>query len=348
MKHSLWARGTRLQALDAFRGMAILLMLMQYTMYVLGQGLSLPMSPGAMGLATIATPTISQSYLAIATFLLGLRSSDELRPHYRKKLFAYAALFIAFTFELLLVDIDGYHRDLSQAFEFNAIMCWMSCLAICLTLHVFVPRPYIAIGLALIVAERFFNNGHWGDLVQVKVSEVLGVAINYDVRIEDFIGSAFVGLGVAELYKKWKHEVLFWPLVCLAGLLLFLPWVLWGAPYTPALFDPYSNEFQLARSGVGSLAIWGSILLLFGVFFCIVRDRSLPLVSWCGRSSLLIYATHKLLLGRVGLPLFVELRSVAVNMVRLDLVFLVMTTLVCCGIIAFIQRHIWQQLSPSQ
>ncbi len=340
----------RLHALDLLRGLCIYMMLWQYFAAAQGTFFGVPIDGGLAAAWWLFTPVVTQLFLALACFNLARHDRASFAARYRGKLVAFAVLFVAFSFELFFVEIEDLGQPaLQYALEFNAVMCWMLCLALVATVYRFL-RP--AWWLVLFVASWLLwalPTAAFGDGFERWVSDLIGLPFAYDVRPELFVSSGLLGLLLGHFYyhRPELHRRLWGPLVAL-GAALWGVWFVWGEPMVIDRRDLYASEYVVIETFVGALGTWGYEVAVILVALWPLRhghNYRVPFFTWLGVNSLLVYAAHKLLFGRVYLPLIDEVcRRLGVSEVPNTLFWVNLYALSCVGLVYLLKRFLLPKL----
>ncbi|MCB0344419.1 MAG: hypothetical protein KDD66_04855 [Bdellovibrionales bacterium] len=294
----------RVHALDFLRGLYIILAMIQHYTGVLNGSLGLRPDGFIQWLFYNLTPSGDHLFLALAAFNIGKRTPTDYRPVYWSKMGIYASLFVFFFFESFFRTFD-----LGQALTWGPLLTWMLVLMLLASIH----RCFGCLGvLILFFAQTFF----WAlpmDSLAAAINESVRSGLQlptfqYESRLEYFIGSGCVGylLGYFHHHGKSfgrlpKHLLSF-----SAGLLLTVPFWLYGEYWVLNLDSVWDNEYLVASQFVGIMYIWG--VQAAAIAFAILLEQlgvpmKIPIFDWCGRFSFLVFAVHYAFFFNVMLPL---------------------------------------------
>ncbi|OGR13629.1 MAG: hypothetical protein A2341_22705 [Deltaproteobacteria bacterium RIFOXYB12_FULL_58_9] len=342
----------RIHALDLLRGLCIFMMCEQYFTYAIATYFGVPLDPYLRGQWQVCTPVVTQMFVALAAFNLGAKERSIFAETLPQKLFVYATVFCVFAFELFFVAIP--HRFVpseGHLFEFNALMCWMTCLAVVAIAYRFLSTKILVGVFALQCVFWALPMQHLDDKVESGVSNLIGLPFKLDVRPHLFIGSALLGLLLGIFYHRGHalHQR-WWPTLMGLGAFAYMMWLVFGAPFYVGAMQPYKTEFDVAKSFIGMLGTWGlETVLILGALWPLRfgKNYRVPLLCWAGASSLLIYTAHKLIFGSIFLP-FLELIAIhiAPGPVSNTLVHIVFYVLLVLGIVYMLQQFFIPLLLP--
>lgn len=290
---------SRIHAFDAVRGACIFLMMMQFFSYVLATAFRAPMSDALVLFSWLFTPLSSHLYLALATFNLARRDRTALAEVYPRKMLLFFAVFVGMAAESIALALP--------VVEFNAIMCWMVVLALIATAYRFGGLPWVMV----LVAPQLISWGvpfdGWFDAMEKGLGKATQIPIRLDVRPHWFLGSGVLGFVMGRMHaegvKLGRGAVL-------TGLAAWVVWLVFGEPHQIDRLEYYATQYDVVRSPLGALSVWGTQAAVLAGAAMVVRagyDRAVPFLDWLGRRSLLVYATHKVVFVQVFLPVLIVL-----------------------------------------
>lgn len=257
-------------------------------------------------------PWGEQFFIVLAMINLVWGTDAEFRAKARRRLIQLACLAGA----CLLMQFLAWSEDISEATSFSPVLAWVLLLGVAIVARArFGLRALVAGagGLAVLVGAGFaaFGGGlPYGDQLERAMSAALGFHWDYNARPEYFVIPSAVALAVAALYRGAAERP--WRLTLPLGLLAVLPWMIRGHYTWPSHLGIFSNEYSVARTPDGALFLAGVAALVLTAMFELDRRgfrRSVPLLSWLGRYSLVVYLAHAVLQSRVTFPLHVYLAS---------------------------------------
>lgn len=321
----------RLVNLDFLRGFFIILALNQHFAYYLNMwyveyfrdsvalsttysshfgmiGKNLSIDAVSFWLAKVFTPWVSQVYLTMAAFNLGKYSQDELKNTLGNKVKIYVLIFFFFVAENLIVA-----PNLGQGISFYPIMLWMVVLT-----ALSLAYGYLGIGgvvsIAFISMFRFVIPTELiSDFFESAIQTNIHPGFEYDAKFEYFILSGCLGFLIGHIYYfKNKYTSLNYKQFIPLGLLLSLPYLIWGVPFHVNPNDVFSTEHDLSRTMSGTFFIIGiqAIIIPFFLWLESVNVKfKLGIINWIGINSILIFAFHRILFVKIIAPISTLIHS---------------------------------------
>lgn len=305
----------RIAVLDLLRGTYIILALWQhYSGYLTLK--DLPVDTPMYWLHRLLTPSGDQLFLALAAFNLARRPRGEFAAVYTQKLRFFGTLFCFFVFESFLVA-----ESLGEALSWGPLLTWMVLLSFVATLYRFGGWGAVVFAFVAHLSVWALPMGEWNEQLELAVRTRLALPyFIYESKLDLFVGSACLGFlaGYAFHHARGDRSRLLGALVA-AGVTLTLPFFFLREWPELNPGQVWGSEYEMARDPLGMLNIWGTILGVIALGLLLERVglvRPLPLVTWCGRHSLLIFALHRVIFVRFLLPLTqhtLELRGLALE-----------------------------------
>lgn len=253
-----------------------------------------PMDGFTATLSSYLVPWVSQIYLMLAAFNLASRSQERARAELPQKLGLFAALYLVFALEGLLIA-----PNLGEALSFYPQMLWMVLLALFCVVYAYAGiRGMLALtGLALVWPLLSGDNPFAAFEAWMKAN--VHPAYEFDARVDLFGASGALGFVYGWLWaqrpqarSRLNHTVLALSALCLAA------YALWGQAPAMNLQDIYATEHDLAEDAWGLLGILG---MEFGVVALVLalHQRGIELcwrpINWIGFYSLTVFIFHKAL-----------------------------------------------------
>jgi hypothetical protein len=138
----------------------------------------------------------------------------------------------------------------------------------------------------------------------------------------------------ANHFKKVKNQYFM-----MFGTVLVLVYAKFGEPFSIMRDDVFMTEHDLASTFTGTLYILGVQAIVISAFLWL-EDRNvkfkIPVVSWIGINSILIFALHRILFVRIIAPVSVMVGSIVGRTLTptfLELYTYIIITLVICYLI---------------
>jgi hypothetical protein len=324
--------GERIHHFDVLRGFFILLALYQhyvgylnywlvyyfresgdtlehyYSTFASYVGVRLPMDTVAMTFGQIFIPWVSQIYLTLAAFNLARKNGDDFNRSLSGKLKIYAVIFGFFWLENFSVAISFGH-----ALSFYPIMAWMvilSIIALCFRFF----RIWGVVALLLLSFTRFLMPEiHLADQGVSFLQYWIHPDVEYEARLEYFLASGCLGFLLGHFFYHGKNIQRYFKVGFVGSVFLIFPWIIFGTPYHIERLDIFATEHDLAKNVLGTLYILGiQSLVLLGFLYVECRGKiyKVPVVTWVGVSSLLVFGFHRLFFVHIAGPWWAYLRSV--------------------------------------
>lgn len=280
-----------------------------YASFYAYKGVRLPMDDIAAWFSVVFIPWVSQVYLTLAAFNLARRSPKDFPQVFASKVKVYGVLFAIFFFENFLVATSFGH-----ALSFYPIMAWMVILSIIAVGYrlLGVAGVWLLLALSLV---RFIAPETWlfSDAFEQFVQYWVHPGFEYDARLEYFFTSGCMGFLLGYLFYHCKTFSWTFPALVGFGVLSMILGYTLGPEFTVDRFDVYATEHDLTRNFWGGVYIWGAQLTVMVAFLwteCLGYKVRLPVVSWVGVSSLLVFGLHRLFFIHIGGPLWSWWQSV--------------------------------------
>lgn len=273
-----------------------------YSSFADYQGVRLPMDTISHHFATFFIPWVSQVYLTLAAFNLARYKGDDFNKRFPMKLKIYGVLFIFFFLENFTVAIN-----LGNALSFYPIMAWMVILSAIAVVFRYLGPIGVAL-LGLLTFTRFlmpevYLSDQFASFAQYWVHP----DFEYEARLEYYSASGCMGFLLGYCFYHRPDIRLIFKLSFVLGVLLMIPWIIWGEPYIVQRLDVYAGEHDLAKDFLGTLYILGT-QMLFLMSFLWLEARGvfikIPLISWVGFYSLFVFGFHRIFFIHIAGPLW--------------------------------------------
>ena len=302
--------GERQHTLDILRGLFILLALVEH-FGVLGGRWFLEFQPPGRGyevdsftalLGFLFIPWVGHIYIHLAGFNLARRAPEELRKVLGSKLVSFLIVF------LLVTAMNCFtFQEIGAKFRFDRLHAWMLALtAIALVYSYLGARGLFALTMASVFFAVTLPIQEFEVALTMKaVARYELAGFVYDGHIELFLATACIGAlhGYFVFQLPSNYALLVRRVLFGISAVLSIHYIIFVAP----LFEVdrgnlWANQLFLSSDLLSLVSIWG--LLIFLTHCCIFLEqfgwgRRVPILSWVGEFSLLIYLIHK--------PIFVHI-----------------------------------------
>ena len=253
----------------------------------------LPLDDVTAWMAWAGTPWISQIYLSLAAFNLAARNQSELREVLSRKLRLFAAIFLFFAAENMIVA-----PSIGEALSVYPLLVWMLILAILAIVHArFGLKGILVLWLANEALRFALPFDAWARSFETAMRGVTARGFEFDARPDLFLGAGCLGFMLGALHyrtnHRWRHEYVFG-----IGAVLIALYAVFGPPFYINRMNILETEHLLAGNAWGTLGIWGSVALaMSGALMLEARGLrlQLPVLSWVGRHSLLVFGLHRII-----------------------------------------------------
>ncbi len=311
----------REHALDALRGMAIVLAMVEhyiaflqvwYTGYFREMrlldssfalfkpriGTVLAMDDGLHHLAVWFIPWLTQLYVFLAAANLARRPRAAFARVYPRKLQLFAVLFVAFTAEQMILA-----RDAGEMLLFGPTQLWCVLLALIATLYRYVGVWPVA---ALFAAAwtRFLLPVHALERgIQEWARGAIHPSVFIDAWADVFLPAATAGFLFMIVTRKWPRA---WIPLTGAALGAILVYKLTRPAFDVPRDRIFATEHLVTSWASGQAAVLGMLVLTTVAATMIDRtrwSRPVPLLSWAGRQILPLYLVHKIYFVFFWMPL---------------------------------------------
>lgn len=342
----------RLENFDFLRGVFIFLALYQHytvylsywfvdyfkdqtllnTLYPVFQGymgVRLPADEVTTAFAWFFTAWVSQIYLTLAAFNLSKRNQADFKKILPTKLKIFFSIYLFFLFESFVVS-----PDFGLAISFSPIMAWMVILTlISLAYSCFGERGVFI--LLLLSLTRWFvpHSLNLSIDLEIWVQEWIHPSFEYDARIEYFLTSGCIGFLLGRFYYGFTQWRRFQYGLIFLGVLLCLPWLIFGDSFEIDKFNLFLTEHDLAKDFFGSLYIYGAQLILIPSFMWLqMRNIKLkiPFFHWVGVYSLLVFAFHRIFMVHIGGPIWAYTTGVILEQRPVNNFYTAWTLILAC------------------
>lgn len=259
-------------------------------------------------LGLIFTPWVSQIYLTLAAFNLAKRAPDLFRKELPAKLKVFTLIFLFFVMENFIVA-----PNLGQAISFYPIMLWMFILGIISVAYSFTGIMGVLV-LAILSLFRFLLPVEiLSNLFQSIMIYNIHPGFEYDARIEYFFTSGCLGFLMGYIhYHKPKLKDLKDIYFILAGVVLVAFYVAYGDPFVIDPANAFMHEHDLAQTFSGTMYILGIQAIVISSFLWLERKNikfNVPVITWVGLHSILVFAFHRIFFVRILGPISVLIGS---------------------------------------
>ena len=259
-------------------------------------------------LGVIFIPWVSQVYLTLASFNLAKRSPEAFRSQLNQKLKIFGLIFIYFLMENFIVA-----PNFGQAISFYPIMLWMIVMSI-------MGIVYSLLGIWGIIALTLISLLRWlvpieffSNLFQDIVVQTVHPGFEYDARIDYFFTSGCLGflMGYVHYHKPYLKKVKDLYFILLGAVLVFF-YLIYGDAIVIDPANAFAHEHDLAQTFSGTLYILGIQAIVISSFLWLEKKSinfNVPIISWVGANSILVFAFHRIFFVRMLGPVSVALGS---------------------------------------
>ena len=259
-------------------------------------------------LAVIFTPWVSQIYLTMAAFNLAKKSPVDFSVNLSERFKVFGLIILYFFLENLIVA-----PNLGQGISFYPIMLWMVVLG-------FLSVLYKNFGVKAVLALSFFSLLRFivsveamSDAFESFMKTRVHPGFEYDARLEYFILSGCLGFLIGYVhYHMPKYRANKDLLFGLLGIALVGIYMAIGEPFSIRVEDVFSTEHDLARTFSGTSYVLGVQSIVISLFLWLESKNiklKVPVITWIGVNSLLIFALHRILFVKMIAPLSVLVGS---------------------------------------
>ena len=255
-------------------------------------------------LGLIFTPWVSQIYLTMASFNLARKAQTLFRDELSAKLKVFGLIFIFFLMENFIVA-----PNTGQAISFYPIMLWMVVMSI-------LSIAYSVTGISGVLVLTVLSFFRWilpmgmiSNLFQSLIIYNIHPGFEYDARIEYFFTSGCLGflMGFAHYQMPNLKKIKDYYFI-LMGLVFVSVYWMWGDTFIIDPSNSFAHEHDLAQTFTGTLYILGIQAIMISAFLILEKKNirlNVPIVSWVGLNSLLVFAFHRIFFVRILAPLSV-------------------------------------------
>ena len=287
-------------------------------------------------LAVVFTPWVSQIYLTMAAFNLARKNQLVFGEEMMGKFKVFGLIFLYFILENFIVA-----PNTGQAISFYPIMLWMIVLGL-----ISVAYKYLGIrgvlALTLISMLRFIIPMDMiSDFFEMVIKFKVHPGFEYDARFEYFILSGLLGfiMGYVHYHQptlKHKKDYAFIGL----GLALVLIYVAFGDPFTVPYDDFFMTEHDLARTFSGTAYIIGIQAIIISTFLWLEKRDikiNIPLITWVGVNSLLIFALHRIFFVKLIAPVSIMIGALTGRTLGASIIEIYIYVFVALGLCYFVK-----------
>ena len=259
-------------------------------------------------LGVIFIPWVSQVYLTLASFNLAKRSPEVFRSQLDQKLKIFGLIFIYFLMENFIVA-----PNFGQAISFYPIMLWMIVMSI-------MGIVYSLLGIWGIIALTLISLLRWllpieffSNLFQDIMVQTVHPGFEYDARIDYFFTSGCLGflMGYVHYHKPYLKKFKDLYFILLGAVLVFF-YLIYGDAIVIDPANAFAHEHDLAQTFSGTLYILGIQAIVISSFLWLEKKSinfNVPIISWVGANSILVFAFHRIFFVRMLGPVSVALGS---------------------------------------
>ena len=300
----------RLKTFDFFRGFFLFLALLEHYTYImnniwvgyynpfyfgtLSQNISAQLGPipydGFTGwLAMIFIPWVTQVYLALATFNMGLKSDKFDGKRLRTYNYKFLLLFIVFTLEKFIIG-----KNIGEILSPNPLQVWMVVLAI-------LANGYYYLGpkltYSILFLGGFMKFTPLNNIILAFEEKLMQIhpEFSLDIRPDAFFWAGLIGFVFGANFNKLKTR----PLVAVVAFLILGNAIVnfWTPPFQIDFNNAFLNEYAWSYSLTGSLSICLTIATVI-VFSMILEKLNKPIVifplNMMGIHSLGLFTFHRI------------------------------------------------------
>jgi len=257
-------------------------------------------------LGVIFIPWVSQVYLTLASFNLAKRSPEVFRSQLNQKLKIFGLIFIYFLMENFIVA-----PNFGQAISFYPIMLWMIVMSI-------MGIVYSLVGIWGIVSLTLISLLRWllpieffSNIFQNIMVQSVHPGFEYDARIDYFFTSGCLGflMGYVHYHKPNLKKLKDLYFILLGAALVFF-YLIYGDAIVIDPSNAFAHEHDLAQTFSGTLYILGIQAIVISSFLWLEKKSinfNVPIISWVGANSILVFAFHRIFFVRMLGPFSVAL-----------------------------------------
>ncbi len=320
----------RIAALDVFRGVAVILAILNHYGYLLtnwyagfvkvqhfndpayashhdayGNGRLLVLDDFSLTLNENLGPWVNHLYLFLAGFNIAMRDREGVRAVLGNRLKVFLALFVFFTLETAMTS-----QSVGESFSIYPLHMWMIVLSLLSVIYVY----WGGRGAALLFGFMFLRFvfpvslvSHVSDGFETLMQQHFQRKWEYDARFEYFAGTGALGLLFGTIYRgRWSVSARFRFLTLAGSFAFIILFLLFGALPHFDRENYYAIEHFWIRTISGSLFIYSCCVFFTGLFLLAdkhVNLKNAPVLTWVGSHSLFVFAFHRILFVHVLMPL---------------------------------------------
>ncbi|SMF38529.1 hypothetical protein [Pseudobacteriovorax antillogorgiicola] len=310
----------RLKSLDILRGVIILLAFVQHYGYFLNVWGSaylnqydlLPSSWGDIHLnpsgvvvswmVQYLTPYVSQLYLMLAAFNLGLKSSKIHEPGvYKRQMKRYAIIFGLFSIENIFVA-----SEFGAIFTFHPLLAWSVILGTITTIRYLFPRWYHSV-LVIMIPILYYVLAPMSGTLELRVCGFIGPGCEYDAQLEYFFPSALIGLFLGEFFSTANKAQ--WSTLLVCSIIFTMVSLFWMPNHqvNPNNILEFEHLFFQSLEGLSHTLLVNLTIVMLAArlnigYRCL--GFATKVLEWTGKKSLQVFLWHKVLFIYVIGPIF--------------------------------------------
>lgn len=286
--------------------------------------------------AYLFTPWVSQIYLTMSAFNLAKKNQEEFGQGLSGKFKIYGLILIYFIFENFIVA-----PNTGQAISFYPIMLWMVVLMLLSLVYNYMGIKGIAVltllSLSIFVVPVELISDFFEEIIRTRVHP----GYEYDARFEYFILSGCLGFIMGHVHYhlpnyKSKKDFIFIGI----GAALVSLYMVAGEPFIVYQSDVFRTEHDLARTFTGMAYILGIQSIVISSFLWLERKKiylRVPIISWVGVNSLLVFALHRIFFVKFIVPLSMLLGSMSGRTMSANFVEIYIYIFITLGLCYFVK-----------
>lgn len=295
------------------------------------------------------TPWVSQIYLFMAAFNIALRRPHKLKDVLLQKVKVLLGIFIIFAAENLIVSPNA-----GQGFSIYPIHLWMFILALLICTYTYFGIKGVFFIFILSLMRFLTPIDNWSSEFQQFMTTNFHPDFEYDARIEYFLSAGCLGLILGHCYfifTEINKKMRFLTSTIILGIIAVIVIQGIGIKFNVDPYDHLSTEHSLAQNFPGCVYILGMLILVVSSALMIeniVKHSTksqtvkikLPIISWVGRNSLLVFGIHRIVFVKLIMPLYLiylNIKSESLSAGFVEIYFFILITI---GVAYLLQKKI--------
>lgn len=247
---------------------------------------------------------VSQIYIALACFNIGIKHNDEIKVKLKNYIKKYILFFIFFLFEGFLIGIN-----LGEAITIHPLILWIGILILFYIIYgMFNIQGMVSLFIFLNILAFIISDLKLSGYFENLIIDHIHQGFSYDSRFEYFINSAFLGFFLGYLQKKQTKTIY----LVLIPLALIIITSLLGFDsfnhFDYSVDHMFRNEslfYQKAGNLFYIYSIISSLIILMLEFEKRKIKFNFKVTNYISKNSITIFALHKILLVKIIIPLYI-------------------------------------------